>query len=181
MTGTDRRKEGGYSLMEVGLALSIGILLTGSAVYAYKALRDQSGDAAMRQKVQDLQVLVEELYAPTTTFPTPDTLRTAWASRREDWKSSPWGGPVIGGSNANKGIVSDDLTHGAARYQKLEKDSSTGGALHYITITNGAVAGTADFWDVTKSATVSATAYMVAGDKPVDGQGHLFFHVQSGR
>jgi hypothetical protein len=178
----DRKKEGGYSLMEVGLALSIGILLTGSAVYGYKALRDQSGDAAMRQKVQDLRVLVEELYAPSSAFPTPDTLRTAWKMRRpDDYKSSPWGGPVIGSTETNRGILSQTISDGATQYEELEKDSSTGGALHYIWIENAGAAGTAAFWDVTRGATVSATAYMVAGDKPVDGQGHLFFHVQSGR
>ena len=178
----DRKHQGGYSLMEVGLALSIGILLAGSSVYGYKALRDQSGNATMRQKVQDLQALVEELYAPNSTFPTPESLRAVWKMRRPyDYKSSPWGGPVIGANETNRGIQSFTLDHGATSFEKETTDSNNAGGLYYIRIDNLGMPGSASLWDLTRRATVSATAYAVAGNKIVGSDGRRFFHVQSGR
>lgn len=178
----DRKREGGFSLLEVGLALSVGILLTGASIYGYKALRDSSGDANMRQKVQDLHALVEELYAPTSTYPTHETLRSAWKMRRPgDYKSSPWGGPVIGADETSRGIVAFDLSHGSTAFLKETDDSNNTGGLYYIRIANGGLPGTVDFWDMTRGATVSATAYAVAGNKSVNSVGRRFFYVQSGR
>lgn len=178
----DRKQEGGFSLLEVGLALSVGILLTGASIYGYKALRDSSGDAAMRQKVQDLRTVVEELYAPTSAFPTPATLRSAWRIRRpDDYKSSPWGGPVIGADDTNRGIQAYDLSHGSVAFETETKDSDNAGGLYYIRIDNAGMPGTVGLWDLTRGATVSATAYAVAGNKIVASDGRRFFYVQSGR
>lgn len=176
-----KKNEGGYSLMEVGLALSIGILLMGAAVYGYRSLREQSGDANMRQKVQDLQAVVEELYSARFAYPTPNTLRDVWEKRRpDDYRSSPWGGPALGLTDNDKGILSYDLQQGNTTYHK-EQSSAAAGALHYVTINNAGQPGTVDLWDMTRGSTVSVRAYAVAGDKIVNGGGRLFFHVQGGR
>ncbi|MNK73616.1 hypothetical protein D3C87_931140 [compost metagenome] len=176
-----KKNEGGYSLLEVGLALSVGILLMGAAVYGYRSLREQSGDANMRQKVQDLQSLVEELYAARFAYPTADTLRDVWKARRpDDYRSSPWGGPVLGLIDSDKGILSYALNHGNTTYHK-ERTSSSAGAVHYVTVDNAGQPGSVDLWDMTRGSTVSVRAYAVAGDKIVNGSGRLFFHVQGGR
>ncbi len=170
-------EERGFSLLEVGLALSIGVIIMGATLYAYQALKDQSGDAAMRQKIHDLQSLVEELYAPANMLPTADNLRLAWQKRRPaDYDQNPWGGPVMGGGQV-LGLSITPLGHGGTVGSGM--DGNLFGGLYYYPINPAptGLPGTAHLWDIARGQSVPVTLYGVAGNKKQ--QRH--FGVVSGR
>lgn len=189
-----RKRQSGFSLLEVGLALSLGALLMGAAVLGYRAVRERSGDAAMRQKVQDLRVLVEELYAPAQALPSDLALRDAWQQRRPaDFNKSPWGGPVIDTMNPDRrGISSATLANGSVLFQTANGpgplvDGGFENGLYYYPILPAANGepGTVEAYDISRNATTSVSLYMVAGNKygNVGGQwgGWRHYYVQSGR
>lgn len=180
---TDRKHERGYSLLEVGLALSVGIMLLGASVYGYRALREQAGDAGMRQKVQDLQMLVEELYLAPRVYPTDDQLIDAWKRRRpQDYQSNPWGGLILATEadrTSTGGILYSAANHGDVR--TTGQDDVLPGGMYYTIIHNGAFYGSAQFGDLSRGgALVSATGYAVAGNKVIGNNGFRYFYVLSG-
>lgn len=181
----DRRKERGFSLLEVGLALSVGILLMGASIYGYRALRDQSGDAAMRQKVQDLQILVEELYAPRSAYPDGNTLSSAWKIRRaKDYGMSPWGGTIPVSSvdlEATGGILTSVVNDGGQ--SPATYDDVLPGGLYYYRIIPAADGspGSHGFEDFVLGRYATASVYAVAGNKIMGNNGRRYFHILSGR
>lgn len=180
-----RRAEAGFSLLEVGLALSIGILLMGASIYGYRALREQSGDAAMRQKVQDLQVLVEELYATRFAYPEGNTLISAWKLRRpKDYGLNPWGGPIPVSSadlESTGGILTSVVEDGGQ--SPAMQDDILPGGLYYYRINPAADGspGSHGFEDFVLGRYATASAYAVAGNKMIGNNGRRFFHVLGGR
>lgn len=181
----DRRNERGFSLLEVGLALSVGILLMGASVYGYRALREQSGDAAMRQKVQDLQVLVEELYAPRFAYPDGNTLIDAWKIRRaKDYSLSPWGGtiPVSSVDLAATGGILTSVVNDGGQSPAAQDDILPGGLYYYrINPAADGSPGSHGFEDFVLGRYATASVYAVAGNKIMGNNGQRYFHVLSGR
>lgn len=167
--------------METGLTIVVGMTLVLGAVYAYRSLKEQAGDAAMRQKVQDLQVLVEELYAPSYALPNVVHLRDAWERRRTDHSLSPWGGPVVQPGAHIKGIGSSILDHGADVPSGTFSDFQ--GGLYYYPINPqpDGREGRATLWDQARSQSATATFYAVAGNKVVRAGGLRHYYVLSGR
>lgn len=175
-----RQNEGGFTLLETGLAIVVSMTIFVASVYAFRALKEQSGDATMRQKVQDLQVLIEELYTPTQAFPSDDALRAAWAMRRGDHNASPYGGPVIQGGDF-KGMSISFLNHGDdVPYAEF---SDFQGGVYFYPIGRQADGrpGSATLWDVGRGQSVSATFYAVAGNKVTRAGGLRHYFVLSGR
>lgn len=183
MTRMDRNRESGFTLLEVGLALTVGIMLLGASIYGYKALREQAGDANMRQKVQDLQMLVEELYTTSQNYPDSTQLRNAWKHRRpQDYQSNPWGGLILATENYRT-TTGGIKTHIALNGDKLAEgqDDDLPGGMYYTYIQNGATYGKAEFGDMTRGgALIPATAYAVAGNKVIGNNGFRYFYVLSG-
>lgn len=162
----------------------------GASIYGYRALREQSGDAAMRQKVQDLQVLVEELYATRFTYPDPNPavnkdLINAWKLRRpRDYGLNPWGGPIPVSSQVLEdtgGILTSEANHGE-RSAAREDDILPGGLYYYrINPAPDGSPGSHDFEDFVLGRYITATGYAVAGNKMIGNNGKRYFHVVSGR
>ncbi len=184
MKKLDRNHERGFSLLEVGLALSVGIMLLGASIYGYRALREQAGDAGMRQKVQDLQLLVEELYVGPRVYPTGTQVTNAWKHRRpKDYQNSPWGGLILAteANRTNSGGIKYSV---ATQGQKLAsgQDDDLPGGMYYTVIDNGAGGyGSAEFGDLTRAgALVQAKSYSVAGNKIIGNNGFRYFYVLSG-
>ena len=84
----------GMTLLEVGLAISLGLMILGAAGYAYVSARDSAGDATAATKVGDLQAVVEASYSQRGYYPSGDEVRNAMAARRDDLLRSPWGGNI---------------------------------------------------------------------------------------
>lgn len=175
-----RRHEKGFTLLETGLAIVVGMALVLASIYAYRSVKEQAGDAAMRQKVQDLQILVEEFYSATYAQPDADALRDAWARRRTDHSLSPWGGPVIQ-VGALRGISSATLNHGGDVPAATLSDFQ--GGLYYYPINPQADGkeGRATLWDVARSQSATVTYYGVAGNKATRAGGLRHYYVLSGR
>jgi hypothetical protein len=184
MNHLDRNHERGFSLLEVGLALSVGIMILGASIYGYRALREQAGDAGMRQKVQDLQLLVEELYVGPRIYPTGTELANAWKHRRpKDYQSSPWGGFILAteANRTNSGGIKYSVIPENLKLTSGQDDDLPGG-MYYTVIENGAGGyGRAEFGDLTRAgALVSANSYAIAGNKIIGNNGFRYFYVLSG-
>ena len=176
-----QRHERGFTLLETGLAIVVGMALVLGGTYAYRSVKEQAGDAAMRQKVQDLQILVEEFYSSSYSLPNIVRLRDAWELRRPDHSLSPWGGPVVQPGAHIKGIASSTLEHGADVPAGTFSDFQ--GGLYYYAINpqpNGKE-GRATLWDVARSQSTPATFYAVAGNKVARAGGLRHYYVLSGR
>lgn len=184
-------RETGFTLLEVGLAVTIGVLLMGATVLAFKALKEQQGDAAMRQKTHDLQVLIEELTQPTHVLPGDALLRSAWRQRRPgDHKSNPWGGPVIDAAGTSPdGLSISTIDPGtvmaggiAPNYTALADGNFQGGIYVYrINPNPDGSPGQAQFFDMSRNGLVAGTTYAVAGNKVIATGGQRHFNVVSGR
>lgn len=179
--GAMRPQEAGFTLLETGLAIVVGMVLVVGGTYAYRALKEQAGDAAMRQKVQDLQVLVEEFYSSSYALPNVVHLRDAWERRRSDHSVSPWGGPVVQPGSYFKGISSTILDHGGNIPAGTFTDFQ--GGLYYYPINpqpNGKE-GRATLWDHARGQSAPVTFYGVAGNKVTRAGGLQHYYVLSGR
>ena len=87
--------------MEVGLAITIGTVLAAAGVLAYTHARDAAGASIARQKVADLQIMVEDYYSRYNVYPplggttANQGLMDIWLANRADALKSPWGGDVV--------------------------------------------------------------------------------------
>lgn len=178
-----RRKslEAGFTLLEIGLALSIALLASAAVIVFYTQVKESTGDAAMRAKIGSLQGVVESLYTAQGSCPDLQTVKQAWVAKRPDALKSPWGGDIFDLSAAPRaGIAGGNVAAGQVRGAV---ESSIGiGALYYYRVTNSdgtanAVA-TASLYDVTLGANVAVTGYGLAGIKH---KGWRHFMVTSGR
>jgi len=92
-----RRKRRGFTLVEVTLAIVIGIIMIAGATLIYNQAKNSAGNSRAQAKVVSLQQLVEE-YAAQNQGLYPDQLgnvQALWTRKRpDDWNKSPWGGLI---------------------------------------------------------------------------------------
>lgn len=84
----------GFTLIEVTLAIVIGIILIAGATLIYNQAKQAAGNARAQEKVAALGAVVEQWMAADSGIP-PDIndLRALWQrDRPDDYGSSPWGG-----------------------------------------------------------------------------------------
>lgn len=106
-------KQAGFTLIEVTLAIVIGVIMIGGAVVLYQQGKTSAGNSRAKQKVESLRAMAEEMGQRNFgVYPTVDQLRTQWARRRaDDYNQSPWGGQINGfDDNTNRGISSEGAT-----------------------------------------------------------------------
>lgn len=95
----DRRKRlsgRGFTLIEVTLAIVIGVIMIAGATLLYNQSKISSGNSRAQAKVLALQQLVEEYAANNAgTYPTIESVRALFKRKRpDDYLKSPWGGQV---------------------------------------------------------------------------------------
>lgn len=179
-----KTREAGFTLLEIGLALSIALLASVAVIVFYSQVKESSGDSAMREKIGSLQTVIESLYSAQGSCPPITDAQQAWFAKRSDALKSPWGGDIYdmspvqtGGLRA--GLVGGDVSAGG---DPGAVESNVGvGAVYYWRVTSGGypnAAARASMYDVTQGATVSITGYGVAGLKH---KGWRHFMVTSGR
>lgn len=84
-------------------------MLLSAAAFAFDQAKDAASDAVARQKVADLQALIEQDYSTNHYFPDIASLRGQWLELRpQDATASPYGGPVVD-LMSNDGIDGGDL------------------------------------------------------------------------
>lgn len=177
-----RGLETGFTLLEIGLALSIGLLALMTVVVFYSQVKDSSGDAAMREKIGSLQSVVESLYLAQGSCPDLTTVKQAWVAKRPDALKSPWGGDIYDLSAAPRAGITGGMVQAGDVRGAVESSIGVGALYYYFvvnpgTTTSNAVA-TASLYDVTLGANVTVTGYGVAGLKH---KGWRHFMVTSGR
>lgn len=95
----------GFTLIEVTLAIVIGIIMIAGATLIYNQAKTSAGNSRAQAKVLALQQLVEE-YAARAEGLYPNVLNdlnSLWARKRpDDWNKSPWGG-VLGSKYRDQG------------------------------------------------------------------------------
>ena len=108
-----REKKRGFTLIEVTLAIVIGIILVACATLIYNQARNSAGNSRANAKVVALQSVVEEFAAMNGGL-YPDRIpyvQGMWERRRpDDFNKSPWGGqvgPFFAGSTVD-GVVTVD-------------------------------------------------------------------------
>lgn len=126
------KQKRGFTLIEVTLAIVIGIIMIAGATLIYNQAKTSAGNSRAQAKVVALQQLVEE-YAAQNQGIYPDRLNDVnalWTRKRpDDWNKSPWGG-LIGSSFTaaawNGGVVNN--SNGTA--MNFSAAASTSAATH---------------------------------------------------
>lgn len=90
----------GFTLVEVALAVAVGLIIIGGAVLGYGAVKNNASNANARDKILGAQSVVEE-YASSNGGNYPASVAaggqfsTMWSKKRpDDYALSPWGGPA---------------------------------------------------------------------------------------
>lgn len=89
----------GMTLLEVGLAISLGLILAAATAFAYNSAKEAAGDSRAAAKVGDLQAMVEASYSTRGYYPDASDAQSAWGARRQDAALSPWGGAIVDNSD----------------------------------------------------------------------------------
>jgi prepilin-type N-terminal cleavage/methylation domain-containing protein len=96
----------GFTLVEVALAVAVGLIIIGGAVLGYNAVKDNAANSNARDRVLTAVSMVEE-YASANSgkYPTAgqNTFLTMWKAKRpDDYNSSPWGGLAAGSNGVDE-------------------------------------------------------------------------------
>ncbi|MBI6545341.1 MAG: prepilin-type N-terminal cleavage/methylation domain-containing protein [Cyanobacteria bacterium NC_groundwater_1444_Ag_S-0.65um_54_12] len=184
---SSRSYSAGFTLIELGLAITIGLILLAGGVLGYQQAHDHAGDAAARQKVADLHGLVEDNFTRTGAFPTLATLRAQWGAQRlGDATASPWGGPVVMADatdstfNGIEGLDAMPQPLPAPLGGAASEQSRNSGLLYYYRIQVPGQPPAADgwrMWEVNTKSYLPIRGYAVAANKNY----RAYFFVTSGR
>lgn len=115
-----RNRTKGFTLIEVTLAIVIGIVLIAGATLIYNQAKASAGNSRAQAKVVSMQSLVEQYMARADGVP-PDitVVRALWErARPDDFNKSPWGGlvmPTVQGTATTSGVI-DGNTLDAANF-----------------------------------------------------------------
>lgn len=108
----------GFTLIEVTLAIVIGIILIAGATLIYNQAKTSAGNSRAQAKVVSLQSLIEQ-YMSRADGVAPDiaVLRALWErARPDDFNKSPWGGIVVPstqGADQTKGVIDGNVLDAA--------------------------------------------------------------------
>lgn len=88
----------GFTLVEVALAVAVGLIIIGGAVLGYNAVKDNASNSNARNRVLSAVTMIEE-YSAANAGQYPNSaaaggpFSTMWQAKRPDDKAlSPWGG-----------------------------------------------------------------------------------------
>ncbi|MBO9540725.1 type II secretion system protein [bacterium] len=87
-------KQKGFTLIEVSLAIVIGVIVLAGAIALYNQTKTSTGNAKAKEKVLRAAAVIESMAAEGGgIYPSPKPLQDKWyAVAGEDALMSPWGG-----------------------------------------------------------------------------------------
>jgi prepilin-type N-terminal cleavage/methylation domain-containing protein len=100
----NRKGRKGFTLVEVALAVAVGLIVIGGAIVGFNAVRENAQNSSARQKVDGAVGIVENLAAANNQiYPASvagagagtGIFSTTWAKQRPDFGANPWGGPTL--------------------------------------------------------------------------------------
>lgn len=118
-----RIKRRGFTLIEVTLAIVIGIIMVAGATLIYNQAKTSAGNSRAQAKVVSAQAVVEQ-YMARADGVAPDiaALRAMWQrARADDFNKSPWGGGAFPLNDATDGNA---LTNGILFGNNLTPDNT---------------------------------------------------------
>jgi len=150
----------GFTLVEVALAVAVGLIIIGGAVLGYNAVKDNASNSNARNRVLSAVTMIEEYSAangglyPASAAAGTGPFTTMWVAKRSDDKAiSPWGG-ASGGvtvNSANTGVTEVAPSNfGSA--DSAAATAATAGLLGY---TDGAAVATAATMQYASSTTAA--------------------------
>ncbi|MBO9540376.1 type II secretion system protein [bacterium] len=172
-----RNNQSGFTLIEVSLAIVIGVIVLAGAITLYNQSKVSAGNSKAQEKVLALATIVEEIAANRGgSYPPVADLAKMWESRRgEDASSSPWGGAIkasVTGTYGNDGTTAFNWTTGSTDRWATTDTASAG-----VMVFQSGPGGTT-VYDSNIAATKSFANFFV-GIIPPGGDGAAF--VQGGK
>lgn len=174
-----------FTLVEVALAIAVGLLIISGSVIMYNATRDAAASSAARERVNKASTFIAE-YAGANNGQYPvsaasgGAFTTMWKQKQpDDYNSSPWGGstgdPTTGVTEMNP--ITDGTQDPSAapnHASDLTVDSSKAANLIYVSITGNRFAKLQQYSNPTS---VTARGYAIS---IYDRTGNPWFHLQYG-
>lgn len=130
-------RQDGFSLIEVTLAIVVGLMVLTGVVVGYNYAKDSAAKTKARERVQGLQSIVEGWVSRNGVHPnTPDdllNLQKTWKKRRTDWDTNPWGGGVGTDSQLQEyGLITQQANHQQFLSASYADDPALAGGLIYF-------------------------------------------------
>lgn len=94
-----QQRSAGFTLIEVTLAIALGIVVIAGGIVLYNQANNSARDASAKERLTALSSVVESAAMQTNggTYPTVANLRSMWQrARPNDYNVSPWGGTPAG-------------------------------------------------------------------------------------
>lgn len=146
-----RKGRKGFTLVEVALAVAVGLIIIGGAVLGYNAVKDNASNSNARNKVLAAVSVAEEFSSSNNgMYPTRAQFPTIWGVKRtDDATLSPWGGQVGATALTTSGVTvpgadiagayADETTAKAgADSHGLAADPTAAGSIIYSPVTTTA-------------------------------------------
>jgi prepilin-type N-terminal cleavage/methylation domain-containing protein len=180
----------GFTLVEVALAVAVGLIIIGGAVLGYGAVKDNASNSQARDKVLSAVSMVEEygaanggkypVSAAANTAATTGSFAAIWKNKRpDDYNASPWGGPTGNGNGTDEQAP---FTGAAAAPASGEAITiAANGASQSDMIYASAAASTAAFGGQTASSTGVYSTFKNYVVGIFDKTGTAFWDVKGGK
>lgn len=175
-----RLTQRGFTLIEVSLAIVIGVIVLAGAIALYNQTKLAAGNAKMKEKLLAVSTAFEEYSVRNNGYPTlPNVARTVFKNARpDDYLLSPWGGAV--GSDLLPPRAEEGLGFAAQPANaewgwtdtKAAGGNYQGGIQLFVVSTPGA---TASMYDKTLSKQVVYRHYSFHGVSPSNDDGYIVF------
>lgn len=172
-------RQQGFTLIEVSLAIVIGVVVLAGAVTLYNQTKRSAGNAKMQEKLLAVSTLIEENAAMMGAYPNGNRLRVLYQSRRpDDYLLSPWGGPVgsfLNDPNGLRGLDAWDQNTvtegfvGSTTHKIAGGTIDAAGGISYAIVgdgTNPISTATASMFDKTRNQFVTYRGYGLYGISP---------------
>jgi prepilin-type N-terminal cleavage/methylation domain-containing protein len=181
-----RKSQQGFTLVEVALAIAVGLIVIAGAVIGYNQTKDAAANSTARERVNQASAFVAEYSAanggnyPVSVPGGAGSFTTMWQRKEpDDYNSSPWGGQtgdplgVVEMSPITNGTLDPAVAPNHA--SDLVLDNSKAASLIYVSIQGNRFSNLQQFSNPTA---VSAKGYAVS---IYDRVGNPWFHLVTGK
>ncbi len=184
-----RASSKGFTLIEVSLAIVIGVVVLAGAIAMYNQVRESAATGKMKEKVMAAAMIIEEITVQTGSYPNPTVVEDQnrvivkfKTARPDDCLMSPWGGQVAPDARPSNGILPYWMQPvamtaiGGETQLAADGAQNLSGAIQYFALGTGTTmvpTATASYWDKTKRNYVTYKGYVISGvnQNNMDGWG----------
>jgi prepilin-type N-terminal cleavage/methylation domain-containing protein len=92
------RSRKGFTLVEVALAVAVGLIVIGGAIVGFNSVRENAQNSGARERIDAAVALIENMAAannqlyPTSNAASHSGFGATWKAQRPDYNTNPWGG-----------------------------------------------------------------------------------------